>query len=315
MGETYIISAVRTPIGKFGGALRDVSPVNLGAHVMRAAIAQANIDPKELDQYIFGNVLKHGHGQLVPRQAALKAGIPVDVDGYAIDMLCSSGMMSVMNGDMAIRVGDADLILAGGIESMSQAGFVLSHKARWGYKLLIGSAREEVVDALLVDGLTDPMTGELMGEETDRLCAEHGVTREELDEVACLSHFRAAAATEQGKFKAEIVPIEVVDRRKTVLIDKDEGVRPDTTMETLATLRPAFGKDGVLTAGNSSQISDGAAALVLASEKAVRHVRTQTDRKDQRGCLRRRRALAFCRGTGSGHSQTHGQAWQARGGF
>jgi acetyl-CoA C-acetyltransferase len=269
MNETYIISAVRTPIGKFGGSLKDMSPVGLGAHVMKAALERAGITGKELDLFIFGNILKHGHGQLVPRHAALKAGIPTDVDGYAVDMLCSSGMMSTMNADMAIRAGEADIVLAGGIESMSQAGFHLSHKARWGYKLLIGENKESVTDILLADGLTDPMTGELMGEETERLVATHGVTRTELDEVAYLSNIRAAAATENGKFSKEIAPIEIVERRKTILFDKDEGLRADTTMESLAGLRPAFGKEGRLTAGNSSQISDGAAALVIASKKAV----------------------------------------------
>ncbi|MFZ4663982.1 MAG: thiolase family protein [Caldilineaceae bacterium] len=269
MNETYIISAVRTPIGKFGGSLKDMSPVGLGAHVMKAALERAGITGKDLDLFIFGNILKHGHGQLVPRHAALKAGIPTDVDGYAVDMLCSSGMMSTMNADMAIRAGEADIVLAGGIESMSQAGFHLSHKARWGYKLLIGENKESVTDILLADGLTDPMTGELMGEETERLVATHGVTRTELDEVAYLSNIRAAAATENGKFSKEIAPIEIVERRKTILFDKDEGLRADTTMESLAGLRPAFGKEGRLTAGNSSQISDGAAALVIASKKAV----------------------------------------------
>jgi acetyl-CoA C-acetyltransferase len=246
-----------------------MSPVGLGAHVMKAALERAGITGKNLDLFIFGNILKHGHGQLVPRHAALKAGIPDDVDGYAVDMLCSSGMMSTMNADMAIRAGEADIVLAGGIESMSQAGFHLSHKARWGYKLLIGENKEPVTDILLADGLTDPMTGELMGEETERLVATHGVTRTELDEVAYLSNIRAAAATENGKFSKEIAPIEIVERRKTILFDKDEGLRADTTMESLAGLRPAFGKEGRLTAGNSSQISDGAAALVIASKKAV----------------------------------------------
>lgn len=269
MSETYIISAVRTPIGKFGGSLKDMSPVGLGAHVMKAALERAGITGKDLDLFIFGNILKHGHGQLVPRHAALKAGIPDNVDGYAVDMLCSSGMMSTMNADMAIRAGEAELVLAGGIESMSQAGFHLSHKARWGYKLLIGENKEPVTDILLADGLTDPMTGELMGEETERLVATHGVTRTELDEVAYLSNTRAAAATESGKFSKEIAPVEIVERRKTILFDKDEGLRADTTMESLAGLRPAFGKEGHLTAGNSSQISDGAAALVIASKKAV----------------------------------------------
>ena len=267
---TYIVAAVRTPIGKFGGALKELSPVDLGAQVMKAAVARAGITPHDLDLYIFGNVLKHGHGQLVPRHAALKAGIPATVDGYALDMLCSSGMMSVMNADTAIRAGDADLVLAGGVEAMSQAGFVLSHRARWGYKLIIGGAQEQLQDALLKDGLTDPMTGELMGEESERLAAELGVTRAELDEVAYLSNSRAAAATAQGKFQAELAPVEFQDRKRLVTLEKDEGFRADTTLETLGTLQPAFAKGGVLTAGNSSQISDGAAALVLASERAVK---------------------------------------------
>ena len=269
MSESYIVSAVRTPIGKFGGSLKDISPVGLGAHVMKAALERAGVAGKDLDLFIFGNILKHGHGQLVPRHAAIKAGIPAEVDGYAVDMLCSSGMMSAMNADMAIRAGEADLVLAGGIESMSQAGFHLSHKARWGYKLLIGNNTEQVTDVLLADGLTDPMTGELMGEETERLVATHGVTRAELDEVAYLSNVRAAAATENGKFSQEIAPVEITERRKTILFAQDEGVRADTTMDSLATLRPAFGKEGHLTAGNSSQISDGAAALLFASKKAV----------------------------------------------
>jgi acetyl-CoA C-acetyltransferase len=275
MSATYIVATARTPIGKFGGALKDVSPVDLGAHVMKAAVARAGIDAGDLDFYVFGNILKHGHGQLVPRHAAIKAGIPPEVDGYAVDMLCSSGMMAMMNADNAIRAGDADLVLAGGIESMSQAGFVLSHRARWGYKMLIGDNREQLQDVLLADGLTDPMTGELMGEETERLCAEYGITRAELDEVAYLSNTRAAAATAGGKFAAEIAPIEVQEKRKPVLMEKDEGFRPDTTMETLGSLRPSFRKDGVLTAGNASQISDGAAAMVLASEAAVERHKLQ----------------------------------------
>ncbi len=268
MNDVYIVSAVRTPIGKFGGSLTDTSPVDLGAHVMKAALERAKLSSGELDLFVFGNILKHGHGQLLPRHAALKAGIPEEVDGYAVDMLCSSGMMSTMNAAMAIRAGEAEIVMAGGIESMSQAGFHQSHRARWGYKLLVGGG-EQLVDELLVDGLTDPMTGELMGDETQRLADEHGVTRQELDEVAYLSNTRAAAATANGNFRHEIAPIEITQRRKTVLFAQDEGIRADTTMESLAGLRPAFTKDGTLTAGNSSQISDGAAALILASKEAV----------------------------------------------
>jgi acetyl-CoA C-acetyltransferase len=177
-------------------------------------------------------------------------------------------MLAVMNAATAIRMEEADLVLAGGVESMSQAGFYLSHRARWGYKFLMG-APEQLVDVLLYDGLTDSTNGEGMGDETERLAAEEGVTREELDKVAYLSHTRAAAATEKGFSKKEIAPVEIKKKKGVEVLDRDEGIRPDTTMESLAALRPAFKKDGVLTAGNASQISDGAAALILASKKAV----------------------------------------------
>jgi acetyl-CoA C-acetyltransferase len=269
MKEVYIVSAVRTPLGKYGGGLVDVSPVDLAAHAMKAAVGRAGLEGKELDFYIFGNILKHGHGQLLPRQAAIKAGIPDTVDGYGVDMLCSSGMMSTMNGVSMIKTDEADLVLVGGVESMSQAGFHIPYQARYGFGLSALSSPLEFKDILLYEGLTDPLTGELMGQETDRLVDDYGVSREELDEVAYLSHKRAAAATESGAFAREIVPIEVQKRKSTEIVAKDEGIRPDTSLETLAKLRPAFGKEGKLTAGNSSQISDGAAALVLASQKAV----------------------------------------------
>lgn len=269
MSHSYILSAVRTPIGKFGGALKEQSPADLGAHAMQAALAKAGVAGSELDLFIFGNILRAGHGQLIPRQAAIKAGIPLSVDGYAVDMVCSSGMMSVGNGDMAIRAGDANLVLAGGVESMSQAALFLSHRARWGYKLLFGAGQEQLGDIVMRDGLSDPLSGELMGEQTERLVTAEGVSRSELDEVAWISQKRAAAATEQGWFADELMPIEISERKKTVRIESDEGIRSDTTLETLAALRPAFGKEGTLTAGNSSQMSDGAAALLLASEAFV----------------------------------------------
>ena len=266
--EVFVVSLARTPIGRFGGSFKNVPPTDLGAHAMKAALERAGVSGAELDLYIFGNILRAGHGQLLPRQAALKAGIPDDVDGYAVDMVCSSGMMSVMNAAMTIRAGEADLVLAGGMESMSQAAFSLSSRARWGYKFLLGNP-EEVKDLLLYDGLTDPINGEAMGEETERLIAELGISRGELDEVAYQSHKRAAEATEAGLFKDEIAPYELKTRKGTLIFDADEGIRPETTLESLAALRPAFLKDGVLTAGNSSQISDGAAALLVASPEAV----------------------------------------------
>lgn len=267
MRDVYIASAVRTPIGRFGGALQDHSPVDLAAPVMRAALDRADVDGGGLDLYIFGNVLRAGQGQLVPRQAALQAGIPETIDGYAVDMVCASSMMSIMNGATMIKAGEADLILAGGTESMSGAGYYLDSGARWGYTLSPGG--EQVQDIMQRDGLSDPNSGEAMGEQTERLCDEHGITRTELDEIAALSQQRAGEATEEGCFDDEIAPVEYQSRGGPEMLEADEGVRPDTTAEGLSNLSPAFTKDGVLTAGNSSQISDGAAAVLLASADAV----------------------------------------------
>jgi len=266
--EVFVVSAVRTPIGKFGGALKDFSPIDLGAHVMKAALEKAGVQGGDLDLFVFGQVLRAGHGQLPPRQAAFKAGIPESVDGYAVDMVCASGMQATANGALAIKNHDAELVLVGGMESMTQTGFYLSSRARWGYKYLAG-APEQLQDILQRDGLSDPFTGEAMGDQTERLAAEFGVTRAELDEVALQSNLRAAQAAEACRFGREIVPVEVKTRKGVEVVSKDEGVRPETTLESLAALRPAFRKDGVLTAGNSSQISDGAAALLLASGEAV----------------------------------------------
>lgn len=269
MQNVYIVSAVRTPIGKFGGAFKDQSPADLAAHVMRAALERGGSDGKNLDVYIFGNVLRAGHGQLIPRQAALKAGIPNEIDGVALDMVCSSGMMSLIQAASMIKAGDADLILAGGAECMSNTGFYLSPKARWGYKFLLG-APEGVTDLMLRDGLSDPMTGEPMGIQAERVAREHGISRAELDEVSRQSHLRADQASRNGSFAREIVPYPVTVKGKTEEVTRDEGIRPDTTVETLSGLRPAFEKEGVLTAGNSSQISDGASALLVASDRAVK---------------------------------------------
>ncbi|PZA06482.1 MULTISPECIES: thiolase family protein [unclassified Meiothermus] len=268
MREVFVVSAVRSPIGKFGGALKDFSPMDLGAHAMRAALEKGRVQGSDLDLYIFGQVLRAGHGQLPPRQAAFQAGIPASVDGYAVDMVCASGMQAVANGALAVQSGQAELVLVGGMESMSQSGFYLSHRARWGYKYLAG-APEQLQDILQRDGLSDPFTAEAMGEQAERLAAEFGVSRAELDAVALESHRRAARAQEAGHFRAEIAPMEIKTRRGTELLDKDEGVRPDTTLESLSSLRPAFKQGGTLTAGNASQISDGAAALLLASGEAV----------------------------------------------
>lgn len=266
--NTYLIAATRTPLGRFGGSLSSLSPAELGAQAIQAVLTQANVPVEAIDCYILGNVLRAGHGQHIPRQAALKAGIPPEVNGYAIDMVCSSGMMSLLNATMMIQTGQADLVLAGGIESMSQAGFFLSHRARWGYKTLLG-APESLSDILLLDGLTDATRGEGMGEQAERLTAFYGFSRAALDEVAFHSHQRAVAAQARGTFQREIAPVTVQSKQILQTIDQDEGIRPDTTLESLARLRPAFQPAGVLTAGNSSQLTDGAAVLLLASPSAI----------------------------------------------
>lgn len=271
MQNVYLASAVRSPIGRFGGALKDHSPVDLAAHVMKAALERAGVQGSDLDFYIFGNVLRAGHGQLIPRQAAMKIGIPNEVDGMQLDMVCSSGMMALMNAAALIRAGDAEVILAGGVESMSQTGFFLSHGARWGYKYLNAGA-EPLSDLMQRDGLSDPQTGEAMGILADRLAAEYGYTRARIEEAAALSHARAVAAREAGHFASELAPISYKAGREMKVLDFDEGVRPETTADSLAKLRPAFGKEGVLTAGSSSQISDGGAAVVVASEAAVKRL-------------------------------------------
>jgi len=268
MQDVYIVSAIRTPLGRFGGVLAGLSPVDLGAIAMEAALTKAGVPGSALDLYILGNVLRAGHGQALPRQAAFKTGIPDAVNGYAVDMVCSSGMISVMNAATAIRAKEAELVLAGGMESMSQAGFFLSHRARWGYKSLLGSP-EQLSDVLLSDGLSDPTTGDAMGVQAERLAVAHQITRAELDEVALYSQQRAAIATAAGWFQQEITPMEVKGKKGTQLVDKDEGIRSETSIESLTRLKPAFREDGVFTAGNSSQLSDGAAALVLASRSAV----------------------------------------------
>jgi acetyl-CoA C-acetyltransferase len=269
MQPVYIVSAVRTPIGRFGGVLANLSPVDLGAIAMRAALERASISGDLIDLYVFGNVLRAGHGQLLPRQAAFKAGIPETANGYAVDMVCSSGMMSVMSGATTIAAGEADLVLVGGMESMSQTGLLLSQSVRWGRKLIM-DASEQVIDLIVRDGLSDPITDEKMGEQAERLAKAYHISRTELDEVALRSHEQAMSATQQGLLHKEIVPIEIESNKGTHLIEKDEGIRPDTTLEKLAKLKPAFSADGVFTAGNSSQLSDGAAALILASPKAVK---------------------------------------------
>ncbi|MBP1357306.1 MAG: thiolase family protein [Sulfolobus sp.] len=263
----YIVSAVRTPIGKFGGVFKDLSPVDLGTIAIKEALKRANVDPNKVDIVIMGNVLRTGHGQDLTRQAAIRAGIPVSVDGYSVDMVCSSGMMSLINAAQMIKSGDADVVIAGGMESMSQAHFAVKSDIRWGIKMLINK-NLDLIDTMLKDGLTDPFNMKLMGQEADMVAKEHNISRSELDEVAYESHMRAAKATDNSYLAKEIVPVEVNGK----IVNQDEGIRRDTSPEKLAKLKPAFFPDGYHTAGNSSQISDGASALVLMSEKAIKEL-------------------------------------------
>jgi len=270
MPDVYIVSAVRTPIGKFGGAYKDVPPVDLGAVVIKEALKRAGVEPNKVDITIMGNILRAGHGQDLARQAAVKAGIPMEIEGYCVDMVCSSGMISTINASQMIKSGDADIVVAGGMESMSQAMLAVKSDARWGVKMLLGK-QLSFIDTMLMDGLTDPFNMKLMGQEADMVAKSHNFTRRELDEIAYESHKRAAMASDKGYFKDEIVKV-TIDGKE---ITQDEGIRRDTSIEKLSQLKPAFTPDGVHTAGNSSQISDGAAALVLMSEKAVKEYKVE----------------------------------------
>lgn len=262
--EVLVVGMARTPIGRFGGSLKDLRPHELGAVAIRAAVERAGVEPKDVGIVYMGHVIRAGHGQDTARQAAIKAGIPPEVDGVTVDMVCSSGMMALINAAQGIMLGDYDIAVAGGMESMSYSYLALDPSVRWGVRFLLG--RElKLLDTMYHDGLTDPLLGKVMGEEAEEVIEAWGITREELDEVAYASHMRAAEATDRGYFKGEIVPVELGGKT----LERDEGIRPDTSLDKLSKLRPVFKPGGRLTAGNSSQISDGAAALVLASrEKA-----------------------------------------------
>lgn len=266
MRDVFILSALRSPIGRFGGTLSPLSPAEIAGPVLRAVLDQTQVQDQQVDLVLMGHVLGGGRGQLVARQAAKQAGISDTVNAVSVDMVCSSGMMSLMMGASFIQAGTADLILAGGVESMSGAGFALSGRARWGYKYL-SAPNEPLIDLLHRDGLSDPISGESMGVQVEHLTQHLNASRRELDEVAAESHARAHSATVEGRFRNEIIPL----MAKTKRLEQDEGIRPDTTAETLSALRPVFARDGLLTAGNSSQISDGAAAILLASEEFVQN--------------------------------------------
>ena len=266
MDNAVILSACRTPIGSFGGALKDLSAADLGAIVIREAIARAGVAPAEIGDVIMGCVLQAGAGMNVARQAALAAGVPVDVPAETINRVCGSGLQAVVHAVEAVKAGFIDVMLAGGTESMSNAPFLLKG-ARWGYRM--GNA--DVVDSMIQEGLSCAIEGCHMGVTAEEVSLRYGISREDQDAFAVESQRRAEAAVNSGVFDREIVAVEVPQRKGApVRVAKDEYPRPGTTTEKLAALRPAFAKDGTVTAGNASGINDGAAALVIATEKKAR---------------------------------------------
>lgn len=261
--EVVIASAVRTAIGSFGGTLKGVGATELGAIVIKEALKRAGVSGSDLDEVIMGNVLQGGLGQNPARQAAVKAGIPYEVPSMTINKVCGSGLKSVNLAAQAILLGDADIIVAGGMENMSQAGYIAKN-VRWGNKM----GNSSLVDIMINDGLWDAFNDYHMGITAENIAEEWNLSRKEQDEFAAISQQRAEKALEEGKFKDEIVPVEVPQRKgDPVIFDKDEYPRPGTTVENLGKLRPAFKKDGTVTAGNASGINDGAAALVLMTKE------------------------------------------------
>ena len=261
MSGSVIVSFARTPIGKMSGALAGFAATDLGGVAIRAALERAGIDGSRVDSVVMGHVLQAGQGQITARQAAVNAGVPMGVPALTVNKVCLSGINSVYLADQMIAAGDADIVVAGGMESMTNAPYLLA-KARGGYRM----GNDTLIDSMIHDGLWCAFEMEHMGEGTQRYADEHEVSREAQDEVALKSHARAADAIRHGRFAEEIAEVTIPQRKgDPVVVDTDEGVRAATTLESLAGLRPAFVPDGTVTAGNASQLSDGAAALVLMS--------------------------------------------------
>ena len=259
MREVVIVSAVRTAIGKFGGSLTPLSAPQMGAIVIKEALQRAGVKPEMVDEVIMGNVLQAGLGQNPARQAAIFAGMPVEVPAFTVNKVCGSGLKCVELGAQSILAGDNDIVVAGGMESMSNAPFTIPGKSRWGLKM----GDQKMIDVMIRDGLWDAFNDYHMGITSENVAEKFGVTREDQDEVAARSQARAIEAIKSGAFKEEIVPVTIKTKKGEKVFDTDEFPREGTTMEVLAKLRPAFKKGGTVTAGNASGLNDGAAALVL----------------------------------------------------
>ena len=266
MREVVIASAVRTAIGTFGGALKDVPAADLGAIVIKEAVNRAGIKPELVNEVVMGNVIQAGLGQNVARQAAVKAGLPIEIPAMTLNMVCGSGLRSVALAAQMIKAGDCDVVVAGGMENMSRAPYALE-TTRWGQRMGDG----KLVDTMIKDALSDAFNNYHMGVTAENIVKEWGLTREELDEFSLNSQLKAEKAIKEGKFKDEIVPVMVPQRKgEPKVFDTDEGPRFGSTIEGLARLKPCFIKDGKVTAGNSSGINDGAAAfVVMSAEKAA----------------------------------------------
>jgi acetyl-CoA C-acetyltransferase len=262
MPGSVIVSSARTPVGKLSGALTGFSAADLGGIAIKAVLERAGIAGREVDYVLMGHVLQAGQGQITARQAAAAAGIPMDVPALTVNKVCLSGINSIYLADQMIAAGDAEIVVAGGMESMTNAPYLLA-KARGGYRM----GNDTLIDSMIHDGLWCAFEMEHMGEGTQRYADEHEVSRDDQDALAAKSHERAADAIKHGRFADEITEVAIPQRKgDPLIVDTDEGVRPGTTLESLSGLRPAFVPDGTITAGNASQLSDGAAALLVMNE-------------------------------------------------
>ncbi|WP_276932911.1 acetyl-CoA C-acetyltransferase [Dubosiella newyorkensis] len=265
MNKAYIVAAKRSAIGTFLGSLTNVPAAELGATVLKAAIQEAGIEPKDINEVIIGNVISAGLGQNIARHIALDAGIPETIPAHSINMVCGSGLEAVIEATIRIHAGWGDVYVAGGVENMSAAPYLINGKNRTGTKM----GNQTVVDAMIYDALTDAMNNVHMGVTAENIAKKYDITREAQDEFALASQEKALMAIAEGKFKDEIVPIEIKTRKGVTVFDTDEHPR-QTSLEKLAKLRPAFIKDGTVTAGNASGINDGASMIIVASEEAVK---------------------------------------------
>ncbi|MCT4618936.1 MAG: acetyl-CoA C-acetyltransferase [Marinisporobacter sp.] len=262
MREVVIASAVRTAVGSYGGSLKGFKPAELGSIVMKEALNRANVKADQVDEVLFGCVLQAAQGQGVARQAAVNAGIPIEVPAATINIICGSGLRSVSLAAQTIMSGDNDIVIAGGTEVMSAAPYAVE-KARWGHRMGDG----KIVDTMIKDGLWEAFNNYHMGMTAENIAEQWGITREEQDAFAARSQNRAEKARKEGRFKDEIVPVEIKTKKGTIVFDQDEFIREGVTAEAIGKLRPAFKKDGTVTAGNASGINDGAAAFVIMSKE------------------------------------------------